>query len=197
METFLPRPRAVESNSAGATSQPPSTLVSSEYSAGISLTSSRLLLPICLSHTSLTSDYNSGNEPGGYPHAYYQYADEHITVSCGGDSYLEFPLESGRACELIANKCIHRVALFSLTTSLSQTLVAPQALTEPFSHRMENSAQTSTTLLRATTLSRNAGMLKCSQVMQMQDGTQPTWHMLILPMLMLIDFTEDKRQTNL
>ncbi|CAO1632452.1 unnamed protein product [Sympodiomycopsis kandeliae] len=42
-------------------------------------------------------DNDSGDKPGNYPHAYYQYADEHITLKCGGSSYLEFPLESGHA----------------------------------------------------------------------------------------------------
>lgn len=44
------------------------------------------------------SDNNSGSSPSGYPHAYYQYADEHITLSCNDASdYLEFPLENNRA----------------------------------------------------------------------------------------------------
>ncbi|PWN25575.1 ribonuclease T1 [Jaminaea rosea] len=44
------------------------------------------------------NDNNSGSSPSGYPHAYYQYADEHITLSCNDASdYLEFPLENNRA----------------------------------------------------------------------------------------------------
>ncbi|CEH12908.1 ribonuclease t1 [Ceraceosorus bombacis] len=37
-------------------------------------------------------DYQNGSSPSGYPHAYYQYADEHITLQCGGNSYHEFPI---------------------------------------------------------------------------------------------------------
>lgn len=52
--------------------------------------------PSPLLSRSLNSDENSGSSPSGYPHAYYQYADEHITLSCNdADQYLEFPLENG------------------------------------------------------------------------------------------------------
>ncbi|PWN37763.1 ustilago Sphaerogena ribonuclease U2 complexed with adenosine 2'-Monophosphate [Meira miltonrushii] len=44
------------------------------------------------------NDVNSGNYPDNYPHEYYHYSDEDITLTCSGNGpWSEFPLEQGYA----------------------------------------------------------------------------------------------------
>ncbi|SNX84699.1 probable Ribonuclease U2 [Melanopsichium pennsylvanicum] len=41
------------------------------------------------------NDVANGDLPDRYPHSYYDYASEHISLCCGSGPWSEFPLEQG------------------------------------------------------------------------------------------------------